>query len=554
MVVLAATSFFVGCTITDPSTDLEIRITMPNTGAVIGGQILDAQGRTIYTPVTLTITGPDAGHIVDLLNNQLSSLTTSSGFVVMAVNDTIPHSSEDPLRFTLNVTADGYIEASKNITLTGQENFSFDMRLISTDIANLPPGLSGDEETGSTDGSGALSVPLTVSPPANPNSGAQTSIEIPAGTRFLDADGNTLSGDITVSLIFGDMRSDTLQQVDQYFPGDRNNPLTDDGNAVYPLSIIMLNITDGSGRSASEFDAPITFTTQVAGGTFNPNTGQSFAAGDTVVVLQFSEDGTWSGILESLLTGPDGNGNFTATFSIPAGSGLLGNIKGGSFTSGSDIVLRNRAVVISPPRRLPRPRFVIILVPNNWRHMVNVFLTSEPCDPRVKIESNISLYRHNPEFTLLQPGNTDFAAVSIDFEYNGERRNMGTIPANNNRLDLSNTAWPWPETKTVTYHIYAKMPEGRDPSEIRTSGLAVRIADAADTSSWRAAGSVQSGTIAITDLVVGHSYWLKGTYTFRGETRTANTAWTRQVTAQTDTLQYWYQLTDDEADEYEKGG
>jgi len=550
-----------GCTITDPSTDLAVRITMPASGAVIGGQIKDSFGRMVSSEVTLTLSGPDAGHIVDLMNERVTTLTTTSGFVVMAVNDTIPVSAEDPVVFTLTASADGYFTASKQITVDRTEGISFQLRLLSQDIASLPDGLEGDQEETSTDGSGATTAPVTLSPPPNETSGTTASVEIPAGTRFLDGNGNPIIGNVTLQVTLGDLRSDTLGRADEYTPGGRDNTNVTDSTVISPISFFILSGQDASGNQVAGFDPFPGVTMQIPGGTFNPNTGANYVAGDAVFLYNRNGTGNLVPFDRTSLTGPNGSGNFTAKFTAAGVSAVRGK-------SGNPVVddYDDQEVFVffgGDEYYPPDPRTIVVI----WDH---------PTDDNARMEILVEVSGGNldpirqqkSEFVGVWQGQRGIGHEAVIFDatrtseenpaltvritpIGGEPFDV-TYPADAHILDLAPRPWPG-DTKSVTYHIYAKMPEGRDPSEVRTSGLYVQIADAADTSSWRAAGSVQRGEITISDLIVGHSYWLKGTYTFRGQTRTANTPWTRQITTETDTLQYWYQLSDDEADEYENG-
>jgi len=561
----------VGCSVTDPSADLEVRITMPSTGVVLGGQILDGNGRIVTSPVKVTIGGPDASAIVDLLNENLTTITTTSGFLVMAVNDTILPDSANPVEFTVTATAAGYFPAVKNFSLTRAEEVSFQLRLISTDPAQLPAGLVGDRETANVPASGELPAPVTVASPANASNGSSTSVSIPSGARFFDVNGNRLTGNIVFSLVFGDLRSDTLGLADKYFPGGRENLQTGDSSSAYPFSFISLMISDASGRIAARIDAPISFTTQVPGGTLNPGSARAIAAGDTITIFSGGNGGTWTGLLQGVVSGPNGNGNFTATFDIEANALIPGLGKGVSQISGSD---DEWDYDMGGMFGFDEPYTPSTTLYFSWRgaagHQFQIKYLCDQFDPRESIKTitfkplaeqgddydwdwrNQEDYERSFEFNMTTNSRTSLVAFwIISGDSTAGPYWMGHLQTT---VDFGDGAWPWPTTKNVNCHIYAKMPEGRDPSEIRSSGLYIQVADAADTSSWRPVGSVQRGEIMISDLNIGHSYYLKGTYTFRGQTRTANTPWTRLVTAQTDTLEYWYQLSEDEADDYNRGG
>ena len=94
------------------------------------------------------------------------------------------------------------------------------------------------------------------------------------------------------------------------------------------------------------------------------------------------------------------------------------------------------------------------------------------------------------------------------------------------------------------------MPENREPSVIRPSGIAAQVQEVGQNE-WISVGVVQQGFLTINELTAGSSYIFRGSYTFDGESRTADTPWERVVTADTDSLHYEYQLSEDEANRYE---
>ncbi len=569
--LLVGLMLLAGCTITDPSTDLEVRITMPGTGAVVGGQITDSFGRMITSPVTLTITGQDASYIVDLLNEPLTTLTTSSGFVVMAVNDTIDITEDAPVRFSIQAVANGYLPQIVNLELNSPNGTQFEMRMVGASIDNLPPGLVGAEEEVGTDPSGAIVNAVNIASPAHAGTGASSSLSVPAGARFLDSDGNPLTGNVNVLFIYGDLESSTIDEndttetasidnlnggddgedyPDDYFPGGLENAETPDGDDFVPISFYNLVAVDANGRVAVGMDSPVQFRAVVPASAYNPNTDTTYMVGDTIAFFTIDDQGLWIEGVGAVLEGPDNNGNLFAIFDLSNNSIFHGKSDRGfeisSHNNGGGGAFGKRG-----DRRGEKIDFYFKWQEARDRRFV-VQLISKDLKPKIRILQGYHNSKHRLKFRR------DYERIKklklTIYDPNGGIWRTVSVPRNRNEYNLTGTAWPWPDAKNVTAHIFAKMPPGRDPSEIRTSGLYVQIADAADTSSWTPVGSVQRGIITLPGLQVNHAYYLKGTYTFRGQTRTANTPWTRQITATTDTLQYWYQLSNDEADEYEDNG
>jgi len=542
-------SFLAGCSITDPREDFKIHVTMPPTGAVIGGQVLDTQGRLITTPLTLTIGGQDAAHVVDLMNERLTTLTTSTGFVVMAVNDTIPVEADDPIRFTVTVEGDGYFHATKLVTVTQSSGTTFSIRLLKEDLSDLPDGLSGDRENAALSG-GATTSDVSLDTPPHPTSGTTNSMDIAAGSRFFDENGNPLTGPVTLNFVVGDLRSDTLGRADEFFPGGRDNLAVDDSTNIFPILFINLVGVDASGRALDRIDPPPSFTMQIPEGTWNPREERNYQAGDLVQMLDRVGDGTFDVLIEAVATGPDGSGNLTATFTLPAGAI-------------AEMRRKSEQAIISSPDRNGNGGYVVGGVLRrfsadyyfNWAEasgrQFRIRVRSAGLDPR---EQTFDVdFRHVQ--SALIPANrvNPFLAIAGDYWliYGDSIRGPWSM-GNDQRINF-HSPWLWPDPKNVTCHFYGKMPAGREPEEIRGSGIALAVANAADTTRWRSLPSaIQGGVITVDNLVEGQSYYFKGTYTHRGVTRTASTPWSRRIEANTDTLQFWYQLSSEEADDYER--
>ncbi|MBM3329539.1 MAG: hypothetical protein FJY67_08735 [Calditrichaeota bacterium] len=567
----------VGCTITDPTADLEVRVTMPSTGAVIGGQIKDSFGRMITSQVTINVGGPDSLSVVDLLNNRTTRLTTQSGFVVMAINDTLPVSNALPKRLLIYAEADGYLPAAAYLEVANQQS-SFEIRMVSTDVNNLPPGVQGVQVGGTTSNNGILTSPLNVTPPPAVGSGAATTLTIGAGSRFVTASGQPLRGDIDVTFIHGNLASDNTGSAQALIPGGPLNIRTESGEPILPITSSLLYAVDENGRTGTLENGSIDFSTQIPGGTLNPRTGTNFVAGDTIALYNSNEEGAATGGTEGILEGPDGSGNFTVRFT---GLSPVPSRKSGQFViSGADGAFENwlflnliiallglqdnfLAVLVIWPAMDEREVF-LQFAPDRWYNFSWRGIWGKPLHYNLGSPNN---YSDTTDALMYRLAGAQFAEeVSFPvclrgqdeddyaFPLPGETANVhGRFNEFRNILTISDS-WPFPEVKTITVHVYGKMPEGRKPSDIQPSGLYAQIADAADTSRWRSIGAVQQGRIAVSGLEVGKSYYFKGTYTFRGQTRTANTPWTRRIEANTDTLQYWYQLNRDEANDYERGG
>lgn len=557
LLTLSLTLFINGCSITDPTQDFEVTIGMPATGTVVYGQIMDVEGNSITDAVTVSIIGQDAPVIVDLFNEQMSTVTTNVGFLVLAVNDSVSPSADDPVNITLRVSAPNYITGFKNLVVSSTDDQSFEVTLLSRDFNDLPDGISGAEDTsGQSDNSGVVTNPVNLGSPPDPRTGASTSVRLNAGTRMLDGNGNPLTGNLTTSMLVIDLSSDTSGVADYFFPGGTEDIQT--GNAdeqVTPAVFTSISITDGAGRTARSFDPPLELTLQIPGDQINFNTGQPIANGDVITLFNF-ENGVWHDIGEAPVSGPDGNGNFSVTYltaSVTPVQALKGNSiinvlgGGGGGFMGGYLYHFNQILDLTLDIRNSQgfPKWISVqadLIPVSLQFgpFTSTILARTFRTPNINNEILRVRVYNNP------PVNGGFGDMSP------AGSGVFQISSPSAELVIDNYTPPV-QTRTVEVHLFGLMPEGRDPSVIRPSGIAVQVKEA-QGQRWTPAGVVDEGFISISGLRVGSSYVLKGIYTLNGEGRTAETPWERAITANTDTLHYEYQLSEEEANDWENAG
>ncbi|MBC8465444.1 hypothetical protein H8D57_00300 [bacterium] len=563
MSILLTLALITGCSITDPSDDFEIYITLPESGAIISGQVADGNGNLITdSQVNLTVLGEDAGVIVDLLNEPLQSLTTTSGFLVIAVNDTITPTREDPIEITLKIDAENYMTTYKNLVLYSANDVIFNIFLVSADINDLPPGLTGaEDDNGECDNTGAVTTPVNLVSPPNPISGAMNTINIDSGTRILDPQGSPLTGGLTASMMVMDMSNPRNVGASQYFPGGFDDIQTDDPDLrMLPKSFTVFSVTDDGGKVAGNFDPPVGITMQISGDSYNARTLRPIADGDIMSFFTLDDNGIWNHQIDSPISGPDGNGNFSVTYLV-AETAVLPGLKGGdNFLSNGDPENNLNLLLGDQGGDNLIGMNTRVIVENGEGHMLEVEFGCTDLFHSLTRENNIGIFDfyldvpNQPIALELIPQivtanvydrNDNLVAELFDAQF-------VDVNANPLQLNITSTGFtPQPDLKTVDIHLFALMPPGRDPSEIRPSGIASQIQEVGQNG-WSPVGVVQSGIIEVSGLKVGSSYIFKGTYTFNGETRTADTPWEREITADKDSLQYMYQLSEDEADDYER--
>jgi|GEM_PF-5746237 len=154
-------------------------------------------GSPISDFADISITGPDASMVLDLIGEREYS-TAGDGLLTLILHPDALPSPSNPINFTINANVDGYETIARNVTLTDIGN---SVEVI--DMINLqepPEGLLFLESFVETGQNGQLLQDFTIS---NTLSNGRVSllgfgfnINFPAGTTFLDQDGNPLFGTV----------------------------------------------------------------------------------------------------------------------------------------------------------------------------------------------------------------------------------------------------------------------------------------------------------------------------------------------------------------------
>ncbi len=305
----------ISCDIDNPTEGLKVLFNLVPLGSLVAVDFYDAATAEQIDGVDISVevTGPDAGKIVDLLDEADTQFSTDNGVLSFGVGSAYLPTAADPIEITIIVNAPGYITNSRPLTLTSSSGYSFSMALA--DMSNLPPGVVMESDTGGQTGAGGVLAPPGIDFGAVGLSNAGASVTIPDGTVLLDEFGNPLVGDVTTTVTYFSNLSDDAQRV---FPGGFLVN-TIDGSSSTPGAFstagfaafeMMVN-----GQRVASFEPAVTARIVIPAGTINPDTGQPVVDGETVPIYNYDEDtGEW--ILEAMGTasGPDVDGNFVVTF------------------------------------------------------------------------------------------------------------------------------------------------------------------------------------------------------------------------------------------------
>ncbi|MEM1096183.1 MAG: hypothetical protein AAGJ10_16415 [Bacteroidota bacterium] len=337
LLCVAASLIIVGCDVSNLADDIEdaldVKVSLPGTEVDLVVQILDATtGDLIEEPVNVRLEGEDAALIIDpLFFEPIQNTTTEVGVVNLAVASESVPTEADPLRINVVVSSDGYVTTGQSLLIVGEEANVFEIRMIS--LTSAPP--SGvaltSQSSGQTDNQGAITSDVTVTTPAESQTGATASISIPAGTVIRDVNNQPLQGALTATVAyFSPQDGDALTSFPGGFDGitvQRADGSTENDGAFITGGFVSFDIFDGAGRRAENFSNNVSITVDVPPGLTNPTTGQPVQSGDIVPIWSYDEEtGNWAeegqftasknGEQGFLIGEPNARGNLPVKFEV----------------------------------------------------------------------------------------------------------------------------------------------------------------------------------------------------------------------------------------------
>jgi len=271
----------------------------------VSGAFTDAKTGDLINNVTLSFMGNGAGDVIDMFSDPISQQTFKGGFASFGIDNNVAPSSSNPLSFTIVAKASGYQTTYKKVILKDTTHFSFNMSMVNT--KNPPSGTSsGSNTTATTTSSGAVTQSYSVQTQTNANASSTASMSVPDSTVMTDANGDPLSGSLTTNMTYF---ADSASAISQMPGGFSEGQIT--------AGFTEITITDANNKKAAHFSKPVTVTFEVSSNMINPVTGTKYQSGDSMLVRSYDENsGQWKDEGMAVLTGPNSNGNFDATYKI----------------------------------------------------------------------------------------------------------------------------------------------------------------------------------------------------------------------------------------------
>ncbi len=236
------------------------------------------------------ILGKDKDQVYSVLGEK--NIETDGGnFVNLAVRKIVTVDEEDPLEFTIKVTAPGYLPSYRNVTIYELEDFQFitipmvreatDAEGVAFKTASVEFGPQGTSEA----------VAFESRTPAS--SLQPIHVTIPAQTAAFAANGQKLQGEAVVHLGQFDPYNPMAMKA---FPGELAvaNFLNEEGfdvgpTGLRPMAFYALDMYV-DGQEVKTFSQPITVRLPIDAQTINPATGNPVQVGDELAVASFDEE------------------------------------------------------------------------------------------------------------------------------------------------------------------------------------------------------------------------------------------------------------------------
>ncbi len=312
VILLSSILVLGGCKLKDPTENVQIKIDTDKLLPVnFSIQFVDqANGSAISDKeVKVEISGPGASKIYEISGTR--TFKVAGGMINLAIRkDAIP-SESNPLNFTVTATAEGYLASTANLIYTEAESKSFDIQMVS--LNNLPESITKTSVKIDNTSDG-LAADVSITPSKVPTINTGMSITIPAGTKFLDATGNTLSGSFDAKVYYFSPESDALQYTPQ---GDENGEISvkykNNQTSKYvsiDAACAYIEISNANGFVAS-FSKPISVSMDVHKDIMNIETNAQVKSGDSLEFITRNLTSSDWGFQKNTIVQDLGGANFT---------------------------------------------------------------------------------------------------------------------------------------------------------------------------------------------------------------------------------------------------
>lgn len=245
---------------------------------------------TVPQNLFVRITGKDASKVYEYGGTKVFSVS-STGILSLGIDPFVKPSSSAPISFTVEVYAPDYATVKIPVTVDGSQK----QQLVNVTMVNLknpPSGVSVKQTQIQLASDGSLASDATISTTPNASTPEISTITIPVGTKFKNANGSVINnnnGTLLVSQVFYSTRSASSLSA---FP--QNSFVSD---SIYESGVRKSGYFQTSGFTSIEmtlngeevkfFTNPITVEIGIDPTYINPTTNVAVSAGDNIPVYSY---------------------------------------------------------------------------------------------------------------------------------------------------------------------------------------------------------------------------------------------------------------------------
>ena len=266
-------------------------VSLPTTETTISGRAVEATtGALLQTSADLQFQGPNSDALLNMYGDPVSALTLYSGAISLGVRER--PSQDNPVRFQVVATADGYQSTSESVQLVAPGTKQFRLDLLSEDPTDQPEGAFGTRQRFDQIENGHLQANLLAETPSAP-SGSNIGLSIPKGTALYE-DNRPVGAPLVVDLVHYSVTDELLEAL----PG--NGILASDAAPSRFSTMGYLNRQlraaegdDVSGLTPANGTKP-TMRVRLPDDAVNPSSGTTIQAGDPIELFRFDPTtGAW---------------------------------------------------------------------------------------------------------------------------------------------------------------------------------------------------------------------------------------------------------------------
>lgn len=204
-------------------------------------------GELINTTVNVSFEGQNGSDVIDMFSDPITEVEVEESIVVFGIDNSVIPTIENPATIKLRLEADGYLPVVKTVEITDTGISDFNLTMVNEN--DKPEGIKDISASATTNTDGTLASDLEVMSGDTTTATFNSRITIPEGTVFEDANGNTLTGNITAEMTYYDpSESSALDNL----PFDADLFSSDVNSVTMFLGVSSITVTDQQGKIASK--------------------------------------------------------------------------------------------------------------------------------------------------------------------------------------------------------------------------------------------------------------------------------------------------------------